>query len=220
MTAHGGDHGEQFRDQAAPFPAPDQSRADQPQPGQPQPWQPQPWEPQPWQQYPHPPVDPGAPVNYPEYQPPPYPPIQPPQPPPVPLYSYPPPYGGPVGYGGPGGPPAYFGGAYDPYQAYPAGPGQPNPYQTNGLAVASLVTSIVGVFLGIPLAIFCFLGLLIPIAGAVLGAVSLNQIKRTHQQGRGLAIAGIAVGTATAGLLLLIMIGLTATAMHSPYIEQ
>jgi len=212
MTADGGDHGEQFPDQAAPFSPPDQSQADQPQPGQPQPWQ----------QYPHPPVDPGAPVNYPEY-PVPYPPMQPPQPPyppPVPLmppYSYPPPYGGPVGYGGP---PAYFGGAYDPYQGYPAGPGQPNPYQTNGLAVASLVTSIVGVFLGIPLAIFCFLGLLIPVAGAVLGVVSLNQIKRTHQQGRGLAIAGIAVGSATAGLLLLIMIGLTATALHSPFIGR
>jgi Domain of unknown function (DUF4190) len=204
MTAHGGDHGEQSRDQAAPFSAPDQSYADQPQP----------WHPQPWQQHPHPPVDPGAPVNYPEYPQPPY----PPQPPPVPLvppYGYPPPYGGPVGYGGP---PAYFGGAYDPYQAYPAGPGQPNPYQTNGLAIASLVTSIVGVFLGIPLAIFCFLGLLIPVAGAVLGAVSLNQIKRTHQQGRGLAIAGIAVGSATAGLLLLIMIGLTATVLHTPFI--
>jgi hypothetical protein len=135
----------------------------------------------------------------------------------VPSYGYPPPYGGPVGYGGP---PAYFGGAYDPYQPYPFGPGQPDPYQTNGLAVASLVTSIVGVFLGIPLAIFCFLGLLIPIAGAVLGAVSLNQIKRTHQQGRGLAIAGIAVGSATAGLLVLIMIGLTATALHSPFIGR
>lgn len=202
MTADGGDDGEQFRDQAAPFSPPDQSHADQPQP-----------------QYQHPPVDPGAPVNYPEY-PLPYPPTQPPyppQPPPVPPYSYPPPYGGPVGYGGP---PAYFGGAYDPYQAYPAGPGQPNPYQTNGMAIASLVTSIVGVFLGIPLAIFCFLGLLIPVAGAVLGVVSLNQIKRTHQQGRGLAIAGIAVGSATAGLVLLIMIGLTAAALHSPFIGR
>ena len=117
MTAPGGDHGEEYR-----------AHSDQPRP---------------WQQYPHPPVDPQAPVNYPgrlppgDYPqyPPPYPP-QPPQPP-GPPYGYPPPPpGGPIGYGGP--PPGYPG-PYDPYQAY-----QANPHQTNGLAVASLVTSIVG----------------------------------------------------------------------------
>ncbi len=47
---------------------------------------------------------------------------------------------GPIGYGGP--PPGYPAGPYDPYQAYPAGPGQGYP-QTNGLAIASLITSIV-----------------------------------------------------------------------------
>lgn len=124
------------------------------------------------EQYPWHPVDPNAPVNYPDAYPP------------------PPPYpGGPFGYGGPPG--------------YPYGPAG-----TNGLAIASLTTSIAGIFLGIPLTFFCYLGLLIPLVGVVLGVVALNQIKHTHQQGRGLAIAGIAVGAATFALLVLAIIGL------------
>ena len=185
MTAQGGDHGDNSPDEATPYPHTEQSR--------------------PWQQYPHPPVDPHAPVNYSDY-PPPYP--YPPQPPPVPQYGYPPPPpppGGPMGYGGP--PPGYPI-PYDPYQAYQTS-------DTNGLAIASLATSIAGVVLGIPLAIFCYIGLLIPVTGAVLGAVALNQIKRTHQQGRGLAIAGISIGAATVAVLLLILIGLVTAALHS-----
>jgi hypothetical protein len=200
MTAPGGDRGEPYRDQ----------------PGRDQPGQPYPW-----QQYQHPPVDPSAPVNYPEY---PYPP-QPQQPPPygptgyggppLPPYSGP---GGPSGYGAPGGysgfggfggPPPMYPGGYDPYQGY-------HSQDTNGLAVASLVTSIAGVVLGIPLAIFCYVGWLIPVVGAVLGGVALNQIKQRGQQGRGLAIAGIAIGSATAALILLVIIIVAASAFHSP----
>jgi hypothetical protein len=150
-------------------------------------------------------------VNYPEFAPP-YPP-QPPypsQPPPGPGYGYPaPPPGGPIGYGGP--PP--YPGPYDPYQVY-----QASSYRTNGLATASLITSIAGVVLGIPLAIFCYLGLLIPVVAAVLGAVALSQIRRTHQPGRGLAIAGIVIGcfTTVAMLFLLAMVVLSAAALKSP----
>jgi Domain of unknown function (DUF4190) len=193
MTAHGDDHREESRDEAAPFPHPDQPRPDQPQP---------------WQQYPHPPVNPQPPVNYPEY-PPPY----PPQPPPVPPYGYPPPHAGPIGYGGP--PPGYPAGPYDPYQAYPASPGRGYPHQTNGLAIASLVTSIVSV----PLTVFCFIGLLVAIVAIVLGVVALNQIKQTYQQGRGLAIAGIAVGSAVVTLGLVGVMVFTA-AQHSPMIGR
>lgn len=185
MTAPGGDRGEHYRDH----------------PGRDQPGQPHPW-----QQYQHPPVDPGAPVNYPEYS---YPP--PPQ--------QPPPYG-PTGYGGPpppmypgpggfGGPPPMYPGPYDPYQGYPL-------QRTNGLAIASLVTSIAGVVLGIPLAIFCYVGWLIPVVGAVLGGVALNQLNQRGEQGRGLAIAGIAIGSATAVLLVLMMVMVAAAAFHSP----
>jgi hypothetical protein len=174
-----------------------------------EPYRDQPGQPYPWQQYQHPPVDPAAPVNYPDY---PYPP-QPQQPPPPPYgpIGYggppPPPYGGPSGYGGP--PQPMYPGPYDPYQGYPA-------QETNGLAVASLVTSIAGVVLGIPLAIFCYVGWLIPVVGAVLGGIALNQIKQRGQQGRGLAIAGIAIGSGTAALLLLVMVVVAAAAFHSP----
>jgi hypothetical protein len=141
----------------------------------------------PWQQYQHPPVD------YPDYPP-----------------AGPPPYGGyppppPYGYGAP---PPMYPGAYDPYQGYPA--------PTNGLAVASLATAIAGIVLGIPLAIFCFIGWLIPVVAAVLGAVALNQIKRTGQQGRGMAIAGVTIGAATAALLLLFLVMLSAAMMRMP----
>jgi hypothetical protein len=149
-------------------------------------------------------VDPHAPVNYPEFAPP-YPP-QPPYGPPAPPYGYPPaPPGGPIGYGGP---PTYPG-PYDPYQAYQGGS-----YGTNGLAVASLVTSIAGIFLGLPLA---YVGLLIPIVGAVLGCAALSQIKRTQQAGRGLAIAGIVIGCLTlVGLLfVLALVVLSAAALNS-----
>jgi hypothetical protein len=181
MTAPGGDHGE-------PYPA----RPEQP-----------------WPQYQHPPVDPQAPVNYPEY--PPAPPYSGPQPPPYGPIGYggpppPPPYGGPIDYGRP----PLYPGPYDPYQAY-----QANQFQTNGLAIASLVTSIAGVLLGVPLAVFCYLGWLIPVAGAAMGGVALNQIKRTNQPGRGLAIAGVAIGSATAVLLVLTMVIFAAAMTHS-----
>jgi Domain of unknown function (DUF4190) len=188
MTAQGGDHGEEFR-----------AHADQPRP---------------WEQYPHLPVDPQAPVNYPEFAPPyppqppypsqpPYPP-QPPypsQPPPGPGYGYPPPSpGAPIGYGGP---PPYLD-PYDPYQVYRA-----SSYGTNGLATASLITAIAG----IPLSLLCYLGLPLAVAAIVLGIVSLSQINRTHQQGRGLAIAGIVTGSVT---VLLLVVSIAVLAAHHP----
>jgi hypothetical protein len=152
-------------------------------------------QPGPWQQYQHPPVDPQPTLNYPDYPP------TGPQP-----YGYPPPPPPPYGYGAP--PPMYSGG-YDPYQTYPA-------RQTNSLAVASLVTAITGVVLGIPLAVFCYIGWVIPVTAAVLGAVALNQIKLSGQQGRGMALAGVIIGSVTAGLLVLMMVIIAAAAFHSP----
>ncbi|MDT7761425.1 MAG: hypothetical protein QOC63_845 [Mycobacterium sp.] len=153
-------------------------------------------------------------MNYPEY---PY----PPQPPPYgpvgydgPPGGFGPPYSSPGGPSQFGGAPSGFGppmypGPYDPYQGYPS-------QQTNGLAIASLVTSIAGVVLGIPLAIFCYIGWAIPVAGAVMGSIALNQIKQRGQQGRGLAIAGIAIGSGTAALLVLVLVIVAAAAFHSP----
>jgi hypothetical protein len=166
MTSPGG-YGDESHDNTPPF-------------GRPR-------EPQPWQQYPHPPVDPQATVNYPDY-----PPMYPSQPPTGPRFGY--------------APPPYYPGPYDPYRGYPT-----EPQRTNGLAVASLVTSITGVVLGIPLAIFCYAGMLIPVIGAVLGGVALGQIKQTNQPGRGLAIAGLAIGATTTAILVILIVVLFAT---------
>jgi len=59
--------------------------------------------------------------------------------------------------------------------------------RTNGLAIASLILSILG----------------FSIVGAILGHVALSQIKSTNEAGSGLAIAGIILGWVTfAGFLL------------------
>ncbi|WP_422225416.1 DUF4190 domain-containing protein [Mycobacterium sp.] len=221
MTVQGGNFGEDAHDDAKQPPQGPHARpfgqdfippayAERP-PAQPEPnaphYPPQsgpvpPWDPPP-PGYPLPSQPPSGygPPRYPD--PPPY--GAPSYPPPPPPFgpSYPPPgYGG----GGYGGPPLYPG-PYDPYQS--------RSQETNGLAIGSLITSIAGVVLGIPLSLFCWLGVLIPIVGAALGAVALNQIKRTGQQGRGLAIAGIAVG-ATAAVLLVIFVIAVMAAFTSP----
>lgn len=113
---------------------------------------------------------------------------------PPPPAGYPPPYPDPgappyltPGYGGYPPPPPY--GAYPPPAGYPgAGYGYAAPVQSgnNSLAIASLVSSIVGGCCGIG-----------SIVGIVLGAMALSQIKQSGQSGRGLAIAGIAVGVVT-----------------------
>jgi peptidyl-prolyl cis-trans isomerase B (cyclophilin B) len=68
-----------------------------------------------------------------------------------------------------------------PYGAYPPPPydpyGYPRPRPTNGMAVASLFCA----FLFAPL-------------GIIFGHVSLSQIKRTGEDGHGLAVAGLIIG--------------------------
>jgi hypothetical protein len=88
---------------------------------------------------------------------------------------------------------------------YPSFPGYSGGYQlavppkTNGLAIASLVCSCVGIIpiaLGLP----CILGI-------IFGFVSRSQITRSSgtQQGRGLALAGIIVGFSIIGLFILVV---------------
>ena len=67
------------------------------------------------------------------------------------------------------------------YQPYG---GQAAPQGTSGLAIASLVCSIVGFFLcGVP-----------AILGVIFGGVALGQTKDNARRGRGLAMAGLIVG--------------------------
>ncbi|MEU6851003.1 DUF4190 domain-containing protein [Actinacidiphila alni] len=91
------------------------------------------------------------------------------------------PYPGHPGNPGPAGPPGYPGGWYPP-----------PPTNTNGMAIASLVTSFT-----------C-----IPLLGAIFGLVGLKQIKRRGERGKGLAVAGLVLSTiGTLGLALIITLG-------------
>lgn len=163
----------------------------------------------------------------PEYPPPAYPPPGPPieyqpgfaaqYPPPPPGYGPPPAYDQP-GYGAPpyqpgppqfGGPPGGYGppppypGGYYPAPDYLGGYGVPSGVKpgTNKLAIASLITSFTGVFC-------CCVGSIVAI---VLGAVAINQIRRTQQDGYGLAVAGIVIGVATLVVTTIVFL----FAMHS-----
>jgi len=96
-------------------------------------------------------------------------------------------YGGQSAYGGqPGyGPPPYGQSPYGPGGYGPGGYGM-QPQRTNGLAIASLVCSLVG------LIIFGFSALL----GVIFGFVARAQIARSQgtQRGKGFATAGIIIG--------------------------
>ena len=81
---------------------------------------------------------------------------------------------------------------------YGYGGGYASARRTNGLSIASLVLSIVGLLWILP-----FVG---SVAGAIMGHISLNQIKRTGDNGRGMALAGIIVGWAGVGLFVIGML--------------
>jgi uncharacterized membrane protein len=70
--------------------------------------------------------------------------------------------------------------------------------RTNVLAIISLVASIAG-FLWI-------LPVIGPIAAVVTGHISLSQIKRTGEKGRGMALAGTIVGWVGIAAILLFII--------------
>ncbi len=90
----------------------------------------------------------------------------------------PPPYGGyPSPYG-----------AYPPPYGYPYG-GYPRPTPTNTLAIVALVCAFVFAPLGI-----------------VFGHMSLSQIKKTGEEGRGLALAGLIIGYLVCALTILVVV--------------
>jgi Domain of unknown function (DUF4190) len=102
-------------------------------------------------------------------------------------------------------PPPQFGpppGGYYRPPDHPGGwgwaPAQPMPRPgTNGLAIASLITAFTG--------FLCCIGSIVAI---VLGTIALDQIKRTREEGFGLAVAGIVLGVA--GLVVALVIGIFA----------
>jgi Domain of unknown function (DUF4190) len=106
-----------------------------------------------------------------------------------PAQSYPT-SGQPAGY-----PDPYLPGGYPAY-GYPPVPVAP---PTNGLAVASMVVSIVGA-----VGLVCYgLGGYLGVVGAILGHVSRRQIRERGGNGDGMALAGIITGWIAAGLAVI-----------------
>ncbi|WP_350349190.1 DUF4190 domain-containing protein [Agromyces sp. G08B096] len=87
-------------------------------------------------------------------------------------------------YGAPAQPSAPAYGAQPAYGAPAYGSGAPAT-KTNTLAIVSLIASIAGIV------VVYFIG---SVVGVICGHISLNQIKKTGEQGRGMAIAGLIVG--------------------------
>ncbi|WP_127782284.1 DUF4190 domain-containing protein [Rhodococcus sp. X156] len=96
--------------------------------------------------------------------------------------------------------PAYgqeHGQQYGQYGAEPYGqqyPGYPQAARTNGMAIAALVTA---------LAALPVTGGLLSFVGAILGHVAMSQMKRTGEEGRGMALAGIIIGWSVTALWVL-----------------
>jgi hypothetical protein len=89
-------------------------------------------------------------------------------------------------------PPPPPGGSFPPqppgYQPYPAGAEMPMKQGNSGMAIASLVCSLVGI---IPCFwLFQIMGLL----GTIFGFVGLKQTKNCARGGRGMALAGVIIG--------------------------
>jgi Domain of unknown function (DUF4190) len=103
---------------------------------------------------------------------------------------YPPPAAIPPGYPGEAYGGAYPGGAY-PGGAYPYGQPVVVNQPMNGLAIASMIISILGFG---------------PI-GAIMGHIARKQIQETGEQGDGFALAGIIVGWVYTGIYALVCCG-------------
>ncbi|WP_018351528.1 DUF4190 domain-containing protein [Longispora albida] len=80
---------------------------------------------------------------------------------------------------------------YPPYGYYAAPP------RTNGLAIASMIVSIVAI---------AFCAGLPGIVGAIMGHVAKRQVKERGEQGDGFALAGIIIGWISFGIFLLIVV--------------
>lgn len=76
--------------------------------------------------------------------------------------------------------------AAPPAAPYTAAPqyGQAPAQKTNVMAIVSMISSIIGLF---TFGILCLLGV-------ILGHISMSQIKRTNEGGKGMAITGLIVG--------------------------
>ncbi|WMT39969.1 DUF4190 domain-containing protein [Paenibacillus sp. D2_2] len=84
----------------------------------------------------------------------------------------------------------------------PYPPGPPVVQKTNGKSIAALVLGILSIM--IP-----YVGFLLGIMAIIFSSLSLKELKRRYEQGKGLAIAGLVcgiIGTIIYGLLLFIIL--------------
>ncbi len=148
----------------------------------------------------------------------------PPAAPPYGVPTAPPAYGAPPagGYAPPSYPPPAYGagtaptppglapgqpGSYPPGATYrPA----PSPYgytapaaRTNPLAITALVSSLVGIVFG-----WTWVLSIGVVVGVITGHIALSQIRRTGEQGRGMALAGVIIGWVAIGLLVLLLLAI------------
>lgn len=87
-------------------------------------------------------------------------------------------------------------GSYAGYGTQPSYPTYAPAVKTNGLAIASMVLSIVGMVL-----LFCYgAGGLLGLVGAILGHVARRQVRDRAEGGDGMALAGVIVGWIATGL--------------------
>jgi hypothetical protein len=98
-----------------------------------------------------------------------------------------------------------------PYAPYPSPYGYAPPKTTSSLAVASIVTSIVGAA-----TLFCWgLGGVIGLVGAILGHVARRKIRRSGEAGDGMALAGIVIGWIVLGLGIIVAALLTVAVTNT-----
>jgi hypothetical protein len=85
------------------------------------------------------------------------------------------------------------------YQHYP---GYPQRLPTNGLAIAAMVVSIVGV---VGLCLWGPLSIFVSPVGAILGHVAKGKLRTTGEAGAGMALTGVIVGWIGLGLSILLV---------------
>lgn len=90
-------------------------------------------------------------------------------------------------------------------------PGYQPPAPNNGMAVASMVVSLVA----IPL-MCVWIGFLLGLLGVIFGHVAKRQIRDTGAGGHGMATAGLAIGYVVVGLLLLAIGALVILGLSVP----
>jgi hypothetical protein len=76
---------------------------------------------------------------------------------------------------------------------------QYQPPRTNGKSIAALVLGILAIVLP-------YIGFLIGIIAIIFASISLKEIKRNQEQGRGMAIAGLVCGIVGTSIYLLIIL--------------